>query len=136
MLIKSGGVAKILAGSKGQITTVYVEKDELVYKGQILARIDQTEMVDTLLLKQKKVEELKRQLALRENLGGIRTDKESRSRELKLRSLERQIEVDQDWVRTLSGQIKRQESLVKEAIAHPEENSMKSGWNLNVPRTA
>ena len=48
ILIKSGGVAKVLAGSKGQITTMYIEKDEIVEKGQILARVDQTELVDSL----------------------------------------------------------------------------------------
>lgn len=116
ILIKSGGVAKILAGSKGQITTLYIEKDEFVEKGQILARVDQTEMVDSLNLARKKMEELERQLRLRTKLGTRRTFKETESRERTLRSLERQIEVGQENIRHLIDQIKNQQELVKEGL--------------------
>lgn len=116
ILIKSGGVAKILSGSKGQITTLYIEKDEFVNKGQILARVDQTELVDSLNLARKKLEELERQLWIRKRLGSRKATKESESRDMDHRSLEKQVEVNQENIRNLIGQIKKQEKLVKEGL--------------------
>ena len=116
ILIKSGGVAKILAGSKGQITTLYIEKDEFVDKGQILARVDQTEMVDSLNLARKELEELERQLNFRQNLGNKKTAKETEAREQTIRSLERQIGVGQEKIRSIIEQIKKQEQLVDEGL--------------------
>lgn len=116
ILIKSGGVAKVLAGSKGQITTLYIEKDEFVEKGQILARVDQTEMVDSLHLSRKELEELESQLALRKKLGSTKTEKESEARDRTLISLERQILVGQKKVRNLVEQVKKQEQLVTEGL--------------------
>lgn len=116
ILIKSGGVAKILSGSKGQITTLYVQKDELVNKGQILARVDQTEIVDSLNLARKELQELERQLQLRRELGSKRSAKEAEAREVIQKSLEKQIEVNEDKIRGLADQIREQEQLVKEGL--------------------
>ncbi len=116
ILIKSGGVAKVLASSKGQITTLYIEKDEIVEKGQILARVDQTELVDSLNQARKEIEELERQLQQRKKLSARKAVKEEETRERSLQSLERQIKVNQEKIKNLSEEIRQQEKLVREGL--------------------
>jgi HlyD family secretion protein len=116
ILIKSGGVAMILARSKGQITTLYIAKDELINKGQIVARIDQTELVDTLNLARKKLEELERQFWIRKKLGSRETSKESESRDLRYKSLERQVKIGESNIKRIVVQIGEQEQLVEEGL--------------------
>ncbi len=48
MLLKSGGVLEIVAPGGGRVTDVSVEVGDAVREGQVIARVDQTAMVDEL----------------------------------------------------------------------------------------
>lgn len=45
ILLKSGGIQRVVAGSGGQVTDIGVVNDDFIEKGQVVARIAQPEMV-------------------------------------------------------------------------------------------
>ncbi|MBF0286042.1 MAG: NHLP bacteriocin system secretion protein [Magnetococcales bacterium] len=58
LLIKSGGVADVVALSTGQVATLYVETGDVVRTGQTVARIDQPELLDQINKERGKLEDL------------------------------------------------------------------------------
>ena len=116
MLIKSGGVATILAGNKGQITTLYIEKDELIDKGQIVARLDQAELVDELNLARKKLEELERQFWLRRRLKSREGTTEWFARIQQRDSLKNDVDTSERRIRALVQQIGEEEKLARRGL--------------------
>ena len=46
ILIKSGGVFNIVSNSTGRVQNLYVDVHDIVYRGQIVARLEQPEILD------------------------------------------------------------------------------------------
>lgn len=61
IMIKSGGVFKIVPQSTGQITDLRVSAGDTVHKGEIIARIGQPELLDKLRKTKARLEELENQ---------------------------------------------------------------------------
>lgn len=61
ILIKSGGVFKIVPQSTGQVTDLRVSAGDIVHKGEIVARIGQPELLDKLRKTKARLEELENQ---------------------------------------------------------------------------
>ncbi len=126
ILIKSGGIATILAGNKGQITTLYIEKDELIDKGQIVARLDQAELVDELNLARKKLEEMERQFWLHKRLKSREGVEGGAARVQQRHSLENDVETSERRIRAFVQQIGEEEKLAKRGLITREK--MTATW--------
>ncbi|WP_460001763.1 NHLP bacteriocin system secretion protein [Paradesulfitobacterium aromaticivorans] len=58
ILLKSGGIHQIAAGSGGQITDIRVLPNHVVHKGEVIARIDQPDLVVLITTAQAQLQEM------------------------------------------------------------------------------
>ena len=69
MLVKSGGVYSIVAGTSGRVTDIFYEAGEHVERGAIIAKVDQTELKERIRVTKVKLNNLKKQYNLKKELG-------------------------------------------------------------------
>lgn len=96
ILLKSGGIQRVIAASGGQITDIRVVDDDFIRKGQVVARIAQPQMVD-------QINNARGQLSAAVNSradAGI-----IRQLQLKVNQLEAQLETASRVVSPVSGRI-------------------------------
>ncbi len=116
ILISSSGLANITAPASGQITTIYVEKDDIVTKGQVVARIDQTDLIVQISANRKKLTSL---LSQQEIIGGIREQSKSlqqSSSKQQREMLNKQISDTMDTIKILRERVVDQEKILKEGL--------------------
>lgn len=116
ILIKTGGVVDILANSTGRLTILYVEEGEAVDKGQIIARIDQADLVDELSVSRKLLEELAGRRDHRSSLNQVSKSKGEKYRGEQDASLRLAVQRGQEQIRNLKARINEQEELLDEGL--------------------
>lgn len=67
ILINSGGVYNIVHSSAGQITDIRVRKGDVVKRGEVMARVDQPDLVNQIIFLKNQLEKMK---AIRETQSG------------------------------------------------------------------
>ena len=116
ILISGSGLADITAPASGQITTIYVEKDDVVTKGQVIARIDQTDLIVQISANR---EELASLLSQQKIIGSISEQSKSlrqSSSEQQREMLSKQISDTMDTINILQERIVDQEKILKEGL--------------------
>ena len=96
ILLKSGGIQRVVAGTGGQITDIRVVNDDFIGKGQVVARIAQPEMVEQINSARAQLTSLQN---TRANAGTIKQLK------LKINQLESQLETASRVVSPVSGRV-------------------------------
>ena len=96
ILLKSGGIQRVVTGSGGQITDIRVVNDDLIQKGQVVARMAQPVMVDQINNARAELKSLENSRA---DAGMIR------QLQLKVNQLEFQLETVSRVVSPVSGRI-------------------------------
>jgi multidrug efflux pump subunit AcrA (membrane-fusion protein) len=96
ILLKSGGIQRVVSGSGGQITDIRVVNDDFIQKGQVVARLAQPEMVD-------QINSARAQLSSLQNTPA--NDGTIKQLQLKINQLESQLETVSRVVSPVSGRI-------------------------------
>lgn len=67
ILLKSGGIQRVVSGTSGQITDIRVVADDFIQKGQVIARVAQPDLIAT-------INSARNQLASLQGSGGSKKD--------------------------------------------------------------
>ena len=116
MLMKTGGVFEITATSTGTIEDVYFRAGDIVRRGQIVARIDQQQIVEDITSARAALDDLEAERAQIVNMGNKQQRLEEASAEQQQEALENKIDSYRSQAAWLEGKIKSQEELYKEGL--------------------
>lgn len=121
LFIKSGGVYEIVAPSPGRIKDIYFNVGDVVEKGRLIARIEQTDLLEKLNNSRADLNEMTKNLSWTTTSGNkeVLLNKESATQKVKaqkveIKNLEKQIE----W---LNKKEVNQKNLLKEGIITEQE---------------
>lgn len=116
LLIQTGGLRDVTAGSAGRITDMQVKVGDVVQIGQPVAVLAQPDLADRIRAAEDRLAELRRQEAELDGQIG-RSQKLSRSLlEQQRAALERQISAAQDRSRVMAERIKSQQALFEQGL--------------------
>lgn len=105
ILIKSGGVFKIVSRGFGQVTDLRVNADDVIKKGQIIARIGQPDLMDQLKKARAELEELKNQHRMTYRFGTKGFQLQIDALDQQKRNLKSAISVYEDQLKWLDEKI-------------------------------
>jgi HlyD family secretion protein len=116
ILIKTGGVFDIVSLSSGRITAVYVDVGQTVENGQIVARIEQRELIDKIKTAKAELRELKadRERIAQFGTEDIRMQTEYMAKERA--NLEIAIDNAQERLRWFAEKLESQKQLLEEGL--------------------
>jgi len=116
ILIKSGGVADIVAVAQGQVTSIYVEEGSEVRQGQVVARIAHPQTLEQIRNAQSTLKELRQTQEEIEAYGteSIKLQLEALAKERS--NLNKGIEGNRERLVWLDEKIKLQEELLKDGL--------------------
>lgn len=121
LFIKSGGVYEIVAPSPGRIKDIYFNVGDVVEKGRLIARIEQTDLLEQLNNSRAELNAMTKNLSSTTSSGDkeLFLNKESATRKVKAQKLEiKNIQKQIDW---LNKKEINQKKLLKEGIITEQE---------------
>ena len=116
ILLKTGGVFDISTMSAGTVKAIYFAADDIVKKGQIVARIDQPELLDQLKNAKAALEDLQAQQKQISLYGSEETRLELQSMEQQRANLESSIKADKERIKWVDERIVNQKQLLDEGL--------------------
>lgn len=120
MLMKTGGVFEVTATSTGTVKDVYFRAGDIVRRGQIMARIDQQNIVEDIKNTKAALDDLSTEKAQIMEMGSAQSRLEKASVTQQKESLQKKIESCESQVTWLKEKIAGQEELYREGLITKE----------------
>lgn len=116
VLIKSGGVFDIVPRASGQVADIAVRPGDLVQSGQVLARIDQPDLIDELKMARQHLSELRRRHGYLERYGSVDSELQVDLAQQKRSDIIHSIAGTREQIVWLNEKIVNQSGLLKDGL--------------------
>jgi HlyD family secretion protein len=116
ILIRSGGVLTVEASGDGRVTDVAVREGDVVSEGQVVARIQQQDLVLRIQQKRAEVAELRRQHEQQQQFGAGDVQRQAAYRSQRREQLQAAIDAGGSTVRSLNDKIESERELVAQGL--------------------
>jgi len=120
ILLKTGGILEIVASGAGRVKGIYCDEDDLVVKGQTIARIAQPDIIDKISAKRENLRALETKLAQLSQYYEENTRLERRSRAMERDTLEKEADILRGRMRWLQEKMKNQKELLERGLITKE----------------
>jgi len=141
ILMKSGGVFNIVSNSTGLVQNLYFGVDDIVQRGQVVARVEQPQVLDQIKSTRAKFQELVEERDRINKFGTKEKELESESMVQQRQSLERTIANLEESVKWLEEKVKNQKGMVekglitKQQLIDTQEELSRTQQNIRENRT-
>jgi len=141
ILMKSGGVFNIVSNSTGRVQNLYFDVDDIVHRGQVVARVEQPQVLDQIKSARAKLRELVEERDRITKFGTEEMKLEGESMVQQRQSLKRTITYLEGRVKWLKKKIENQKVIVekglitKQQLMNTQEDLSSTQQNIRENRT-
>lgn len=141
ILMKSGGVFNIVSNSTGRVQNLYFDVDDIVYRGQVVARLEQPQVLDQIKSARAKLQELVEERDRITKFGTEEMKLEGESMVQQRQSLRRTITNLEERIKWLKKKIENQKVIVekglitKQQLINTQEELSSTRQNIRENRT-
>ena len=116
MLVKSGGVYSVVAGTSGRVTDIFYEPGDTVARGAIVARVNQTDLKEKIRITKVQLNNLRERYALQKKLGAQTLSLTIRSLNQKRDNIRTAIKILKDKIPWLTEKVRNEEILFRKGL--------------------
>lgn len=116
ILMKSGGVFNIVADSVGRVQNLYFDVDDVVHRGQIVARLEQRGILDQIKTVRAKLQGLISDRERIKNFGTKEMELETESMYQQKKNFEQNIQVLEEQMKWLEKKLENQKTILEKGL--------------------